>query len=304
LITEHLYHIYFNDSTMSSLICDAGSCVFTRVDTDSNQTIAPWTDPVNQDAISPGIVAITRDYQGIIFNALEGDPNDWMGPFGTEWDLLPYGKTFEEARCKMRFCNWMDCFAQYDTSNIEGKKGIVHLIEEDLYYNIEFLSWTDDFGSTLGGGFSYRRDENPIALPEDLPLCPDCSLASANPRILTGPLDNTFVDVSVTGVTPADSTITIKAVAQDQHQGCASLKVIGTDRVYPNARNVGGETVRLRRTRVKGSLYPLQYTIYFDATAEGGTCSGSVNVCVPPEGFEDCDLWLGYDATSTEVCYN
>jgi hypothetical protein len=358
---------------MSSLSCEPtlGSCIFTRVDTDGgphyNQTIAPWTDPTNQDAIS-SLVAITRDFTGGIFNARVGeDANNYGAPSGTEWALLPYNKTFEEARCKMRFCNWMECFALYDPTNMVGKKGIVHLIEEDLYYNIEFLKWTsdpynqgyvlrkrrleeeesaknrrarsqahgrrskanegkqqqqqqqrqqqDEYISVppedvppdydgLGGGFSYRRDENPIPLPQDLPPCPVCGAASASPRILTGRIDDEFVDVGVIGVTPADATITIKAVAQDQHPGCNSQKVEGTQQVQANARNLGGQTVQLRRTRAVGSLNPFGYTIYFDATTKGGTCAGSVYVCVPPEGFDDCDSWMGIDATSTEVCYN
>ena len=63
---------------------------------------------MNQDVISD-TVAITRDFLGGIFNALvEGDNyNEYLAPYGTEWALLPEGKTFEEVRCSLRFCDWL-----------------------------------------------------------------------------------------------------------------------------------------------------------------------------------------------------
>jgi hypothetical protein len=107
-------------------------------------TIAPWTDPKNQDKLSD-TVALTRDFSGNIFNAFYGDINDSYAPYNTEWALLPKGKTFEEARCQLVFCDWYSCFAQYNPGrDMIGKPGIVHLIQEDEYYNIMFTNWTSD----------------------------------------------------------------------------------------------------------------------------------------------------------------
>ena len=109
--------------------------------------LAPYTDPANQDRISVS-VAITRDYRGGIFNALTGN-NDPRGPKGTRWALLPEGKTFEEARCELYFCSWLECFAQNDVRSMLNKPGVVHLIEEDEYYNIMFTNWTTNRGDEV-----------------------------------------------------------------------------------------------------------------------------------------------------------
>jgi len=111
--------------------------------------LAPWSDPINQDNISAS-VAITRDYYGGIFNALEeGDSsNSYRAPSGTRWALLPPGKSFEEARCDLRFCSWLECFAQYDAPSMVGKPGILYLVKENEYYNIEFTNWTTNRGDS------------------------------------------------------------------------------------------------------------------------------------------------------------
>ena len=116
--------------------------------------LAPWNDPVNQDILSNS-VAITRDFRGGIFNALvELDQwNEYEAPTGTRWALLPEGKTFEEARCEMRFCSWLDCFVKYDIQSMLNKPGVVHVLKEDVYYNIMFTNWT----RALDDSYYYRR---------------------------------------------------------------------------------------------------------------------------------------------------
>ena len=324
-----------------------------------DDTTAPWTNAANQDMLSD-TVALTRDFRGGMFNALyQDDQYNYLAPSNTEWALLPEGKTFEEGRCQMRFCNWNECFSMV------GKPGVVHLMQEDVYYNIMFTNWTSDNeyrcydqycekpyarrsrrmdeekpeatqgmtpnddvenendkeDSTYtypvsppyppynnngpGGGFSYVRDVDPFTLAADLPECPKCRSAMADPAVVKGPADDSFVDVTITGVTPANVTISIKAVSQDQNPRCNSARfenATGTDQVRPNAKfDAGNSTVQLRRTRTPGQLNAFRYTIYFDATSEAGSCSGQVPVCIPVEGF-DCDTYLGYDATATRYC--
>lgn len=104
--------------------------------------LAPWTDPINQDIISD-TVAITRDYRGGIINALsDTDLYSELGPSRTLWALLPENKTFEEARCEMRFCSWIECFAQFDARYMVGKPGVLYLVGAKEYYNIMFTQWT------------------------------------------------------------------------------------------------------------------------------------------------------------------
>jgi len=336
--------------------------------------LAPWTDPVHQDQLSE-TVAITRDYRGGIFNALvEYDQyNEYSAPTGTRWALLPEGKTFEETRCELRFCSWLECFAQYDARNMLNKPGVVYLVEEDEYYNIMFTNWTtarddsyyynalpqeqqrgdeptkdspktrqaardrhhrdqeqhhrrrrlqypgdcnynddyygggcDDYDyeyGELGGGFQYKRDEFPIVIDDTVP-CPRCVEAKASPAVLTGPVDDSFVDVSIEGVTPDDAEIEILSIGQDRNQRCNSAVFDGTDQVRPNGKGVGNSTAMLRRTVPIGLLTPLRYTVFFSATNEAGLCRGQVEVCSPPEGFDSCDdfYYYGYDATATRYC--
>ena len=377
---------------MSSLVCNTTHCIFTRVDTNgtatypipvdpippfhsksknatvtstfelfSENTTAPWTNLKNQDKLSD-TVAITRDFRGYIFNALvAGDMNNGSAPFNTEWAMIPEGKTFQEARCSMTFCGWNDCFAHYSPEfNIIGKPGIVHLIQEDVYYNIMFTSWTADYpcsggycpppipydqakappvaavasANTVvaaqaptnaskismpisyppyprpssdnhpGGGFAYVRDAKPFKLK--LAPCPNCRSAMADPAIILGPADNTFVNVTVSGVTPTNAVISIKAVGQGQQVKCNRVYVgnkAAAGQVLPNAMLTAGNSfVQLRRTLTPGELNPFTYTVYFDATTAGGTCSGQVFVCVPAIQGVDCNAYFGYDATATEYC--
>jgi len=276
-------------------------------------TSAPWTDPDNQDKISD-TVALTRDFRGGLINAFHpvSQYSTYMGPYGTEWARLPEGKSVEEARCALQFCSLRDCFAQGNMKDIPNKPGVLHLLQEDEYYNIEFLSWTpgrlDDYGSSnpVGGGFSYKRDETPFTLSGNLSECPNCNNARANPSTLSGPLDDSFVEVKVDRVTPETADITIKAVAQDRHPSCnsAQLANYSPGRVEPNAMGIGKSTVMLRRTRILGQLHQFGYTVYFNASTEAGFCDGSVDVCVPPPGFTGCEnynVW-GYDATADIIC--
>lgn len=317
--------------------------------------LAPWTDPINQDNISEA-VAITRDYRGGIFNALvEGDYWSECAPTGTRWALLPENKTFEEARCELRFCSWLECFAQYDVRSMLNKPGILHLTKEDEYYNIMFTNWTTNRGDDymfksrklqpdktetreaarkrrlqfdgprpeepprwneceyeeydydigeLGGGFQYVRDEFPIVYNDETE-CPRCSNAKASPSELTGPVDESFVEVGIEGVTPEDDVeIKILAVAQESNPKCnrAPVNSTSTDPVRPNAMGLGNSTTKLRRTLPVGSVNPMRYTIYYMATNEAGTCKGQVEACSPLEGLKCDDYIYGYDATATEYC--
>jgi len=232
---------------------------------------------------------------------------------GTLWAFLPDGKTFEESRCSMRFCSWRECFNQWGTGQaMIGRPGIVHLVEEDVYYNIEFLNWTEDnpyydYGQSKmpGGGFSYRRDKEPFKLPNDLPECPKCETAKANPATLTGPQDDTFVEVSIEGITPADKVqIQIKGVTQEHHPAC-NTRLTDSGGVIPNAIRNTTDTVMLRRTRARGKLEHFRYTVHFNANSEAGSCMGQVQVCVPAPGFDNCDAYpYGYDAAATKYCLN
>ena len=47
----------------------------------------------------------------------------------------------------------ISCKQQYE--KYTGENFVLHLIEEDIYLDVRFLSWTS--GNGAGGGFSYER---------------------------------------------------------------------------------------------------------------------------------------------------
>jgi len=116
-----------------------------------------WTDPVNQDSLSPSVI-LTRATKGGIFNIkqeAEYDRNQDLSPLGTEWA----NGSISEGIGNLTFSSW---FASLDGPTPEevGKAKVLHLIAEDIYLNVVFTQWTGGGGGSgtgFGGGFSYRR---------------------------------------------------------------------------------------------------------------------------------------------------
>ena len=110
---------------------------------------------------------------------------------------------------------------------------------------------------------------------------PDCSAATASPNTLW-PADGRFVSVSIRGITDLEGgrvTIAVTSIFQDE-----GLTKPGT----PDATGIGASTARLRATRLNGGNGRV-YHLSFNATdPQGGVCSGTVKVCVPPEQGGSC----------------
>jgi hypothetical protein len=106
----------------------------------------------------------------------------------------------------------------------------------------------------------------------DLNQPPDCTAASASPATLW-PANGRFIPVSIQGVTDPDGdpvAITITSVRQDEPLHGAV-----------NAYGIGAPTVQLRADR-DGKGDGRVYRIRFEANdGNGGTCTGTVTVCVP-----------------------
>ena len=125
------------------------SVTFTKAD------YADWTLPQNQDRVTD-YIWITRADNNAIFNAYSeaGDEHP-HNPEGTEWAI----GSFEDI-------NSVE-FGTFGADVLGHTVGIVlndslipnnlpmlmHLIEDDIYYEVYFHSWT----SGGGGGFSYTR---------------------------------------------------------------------------------------------------------------------------------------------------
>jgi PKD repeat protein len=114
---------------------------------------------------------------------------------------------------------------------------------------------------------------------------PDCSRARPS-RAQLWPPNKHFVEIDILGVTDPDGdpvTITIDEVTQDEPTGT------GENNFCPDAR-FDGDQLELRAERSGGGNGRV-YEISFTATdGEGGSCSGTVTVCVPHDqgNGDDC----------------
>jgi subtilisin-like proprotein convertase family protein len=107
---------------------------------------------------------------------------------------------------------------------------------------------------------------------------PDCSAAVASAGELWPPFHD-FHDITVEGVTDPDGdavSITITAIFQDE-----SINGQGDGDTCPDGTGVGTSTASVRAER-SGLGDGRVYHIFFTADdGNGGTCDGSVTVCVP-----------------------
>ncbi|HEY9421843.1 MAG TPA: FG-GAP repeat protein [Thermoanaerobaculia bacterium] len=131
-------------------------------------------------------------------------------------------------------------------------------------------------GALLGDGPVTNSGSAYVFAPENLP--PDCSGASPS---VTGvwPPNHKLVEVSVQGVTDPDDdpiTITVDRIRQDE-----ATNGLGDGNFCPDGTGIGTETAYLRAERSglgNGRVYTVSFT---GSDGRGGTCSGSVTVCVP-----------------------
>ena len=109
---------------------------------------ADSTDPENQDAITD-LVVLTRGNRGSLFNVVVETGAGENSPEGTEWakgttadiDSLEFAPLKAAAEGKMK--------------EVPDTDFVLHLIDEDIYIDVRFLSWKA--GGSTGGGFSYQR---------------------------------------------------------------------------------------------------------------------------------------------------
>ena len=108
---------------------------------------ADHTDPANQDAITD-LVVLTRANRGSLINIAVEDAATASTPSGTEW---AEGSTDNMEGLAF---NTLKGAANNNMSSISGKSYVLHLVEEDIFIDVTFLSWT---AGGNGGGFSYER---------------------------------------------------------------------------------------------------------------------------------------------------
>lgn len=135
--------------SISQTVWDGPTTVFTK------ENNADWTLEENQDRITDN-VWITRANNGGLFNIANEESTD--GGTGLDDDPFPtdtewaYGTTADFM--SLSFQPLSPLIGENFSSIVDGQDMVIHLITDDIYIDIKFLSWTSGGN---GGGFSYER---------------------------------------------------------------------------------------------------------------------------------------------------
>ena len=120
---------------------------------------ADWNLAANQDRIT-GNVWIARSDDSGLFNILidtdAGDTGVSSNPIPTDTEWA-YGTTKNYA--SLTYVNLNTLIGEHFSDIVDGRSMVLHLITDDIYIDIKFLSWTSgiDGDATRYGGFSYER---------------------------------------------------------------------------------------------------------------------------------------------------
>ena len=127
----------------------------------SKGNYADWTQPQNQDSITPAVCITRANNQGI-FNIKQessyNKPNN-SSPADTEWA----NGTISDGIQNLVFTSWHNSNGG-PTQEEVGKNKVLHLISEDIYIDVVFTAWTPGGGGSgtgFGGGFTYKRSTDP-----------------------------------------------------------------------------------------------------------------------------------------------
>ncbi len=121
-----------------------------------------WNLESQQDRITDNVWLTRANNQGIFNIATESGYTINSSPSDTEW---AFGNTSDIG--SLTFSNWQTTISS-DPLSMIGQDMVVHLISEDIFIDIKFLTWTP--GGT-GGGFSYERSTNDnLSINDDTPM--------------------------------------------------------------------------------------------------------------------------------------
>ena len=182
--------IFYPLAIANAEVCTSPKKFFTKEDSSN------WNLPENQDRISD-TVWITRANQSGIFNiAVESAFSLSASPINTAW---AFGSANDFQN--LTFTNWQAWHGGPPSGppSTVGRDAVVHLVDEDIYLDIKFLSWTtgSQGGGSGGGGFSYERSvcsavaidvkangsDGPVTVPQTDTLSVSVSL---NPDVQAG----------------------------------------------------------------------------------------------------------------------
>ncbi len=151
--------ILWSTTTLGQSIWTGAPVTFTKPDS------TDWTQAAYQDRITNEVWLTRANSKGVFNIKSESSYVNLFSPEDTEWAK---GTTANLA--SLSFANWELTVSSFP-SNMVNQDMVLHLISEDIYIDIKFLSWTVGLGNGVhaGGGFSYMRSSNQsITLSENL----------------------------------------------------------------------------------------------------------------------------------------
>lgn len=127
---------------------------------------ADWTLEENQDRITNN-VWLTRADNGGIFNiaqesSFQGGSGSGPSPIDTEW---AFGSISDGVQ-NLSFTTWGLAHSGGGPGNppsLVGQDMVLHLISDDIYIDLKFLSWGAGGANGAGGSFSYERSTNNLS---------------------------------------------------------------------------------------------------------------------------------------------
>ena len=152
------YQIHMQESPrMMTLVIEVGAGVFWTFDLVPaldgeavyfvKEDYADVTNPENWDHVTESVAIMRGDNQGL-YNPYVEDSYNGLGPLGTLWHS---GYTGDAD--PMNYTDWSNVVAG-QANNLPGQTLSMWCLEENLYFDVTFESWTS---GNNGGGFSYWR---------------------------------------------------------------------------------------------------------------------------------------------------
>ncbi|MGB0176469.1 MAG: T9SS type A sorting domain-containing protein [Owenweeksia sp.] len=145
--------LFFNLAGFAQTIWNGPKMTFNKMDS------TDWTQAANQDRITDSLW-LTRAHTQGIFNIVKETSYTQSSPVNSEWAV---GTTANLSN--LTFSTWKNAINSTPSSFV-GHDMVLHIISDDIYIDIKFLSWTSGGNGDPGGGVSYERSTHNIGLNE------------------------------------------------------------------------------------------------------------------------------------------
>ena len=145
---------------------------------------AQWTLASNRDSITPSCVLTRQSSNGLYNYATQTDVSDTANTnieyaMGTHENYTsPWYTTFKDLKYHTS-CSGMYC--------LSGHTITIHILDDDLYFELEFTSWSSGGMMGNGGGFSYTRT---AVSCNEAPLVYGCTEPTASNFLMAANFDD------------------------------------------------------------------------------------------------------------------